>query len=434
MQYYSLNKNAPAVSFEQAVRNGLASDRGLYFPENIPQLAPDFLLRLTGMTIEDMALEVMLPYVGNSLTETALRKIITTTLCFDFPIQPVSEQIASLELYHGPTLAFKDVGARFMARCLGHFITSAASAKKTTVLVATSGDTGGAVADGFLGVEGIDVVILYPKGKVSPLQEKQLTTLGKNITALEVDGVFDDCQDMVKTAFLDDAIKQQRQLTSANSINVARWLPQMLYYFIAYKQLHNQYKEIVFAVPSGNFGNLCAGMMAWKMGLPIKHFVACTNSNKVVPEYLQSENYAPKKTIPTISNAMDVGAPSNFIRIQEIVANNFKALKNILSGFSYSDTATRSAMQYLKTECNYIAEPHGAIGYLGLEAYFKQVQDTSSYGVFLETAHPIKFAEEVETTLDIKLEFPAQVEGIMTSKKQAISIATYADLKAFLMD
>lgn len=434
MQYYSLNKNAPTVSFEQAVRNGLASDRGLYFPENIPQLAPDFLSRLAAMTIEDMAVEVMQPYVGNSLTEAALREIVSATLCFDFPIQPVSEHIGSLELYHGPTLAFKDVGARFMARCLGHFIAGDASAKKTTVLVATSGDTGGAVADGFLGVEGIDVVILYPKGKVSPLQEKQLTTLGKNITALEVDGVFDDCQDMVKTAFLDDAIKQQRQLTSANSINVARWLPQMLYYFIAYKQLHEQHKDIVFAVPSGNFGNLCAGMMAWKMGLPIKHFVACTNSNKVVPEYLQSGNYAPKKTIPTISNAMDVGAPSNFIRIQEIVANNFKALKAILSGFSYSDSATRAAMQSLRTECDYVAEPHGAIGYLGLEAYFKQAGDTSSYGVFLETAHPIKFAEEVETTLDIKLEFPAQVAGIMAAKKQAISIATYADLKAFLMD
>lgn len=434
MQYYSLNKNAPAVSFDQAVRNGLASDRGLYFPENIPQLAPDFLSRLAAMTIEDMAVEVMLPFVGNSLTEAALREIVSATLCFDFPIQSVSEQIGSLELYHGPTLAFKDVGARFMARCLGYFITGDASAKKTTVLVATSGDTGGAVADGFLGVAGIDVVILYPKGKVSPLQEKQLTTLGKNITALEVDGVFDDCQDMVKTAFLDDAIKQQRQLTSANSINVARWLPQMLYYFIAYKQLHSQHKDIVFAVPSGNFGNLCAGMMAWKMGLPIKHFVACTNSNKVVPEYLQSGNYTPKKTIPTISNAMDVGAPSNFIRIQEIVANNFKALKAILSGFSYSDTATRAAIRYLKTECDYTAEPHGAIGFLGLEAYFKHVQDTSSYGVFLETAHPIKFAEEVETTLDIKLDFPAQVKGIMEAKKKAISIATYADLKAFLMD
>ena len=434
MQYYSLNKNAPTVSFEQAVRNGLASDRGLYFPENIPQLVPDFLSRLAAMTIEDMAVEVMQPYVGNSLTEAALREIVSATLCFDFPIQSVSDHIGSLELYHGPTLAFKDVGARFMARCLGHFIAGDGSAKKTTVLVATSGDTGGAVADGFLGVEGIDVVILYPKGKVSPLQEKQLTTLGKNITALEVDGVFDDCQDMVKTAFLDDVIKQQRQLTSANSINVARWLPQMLYYFIAYKQLNEQHKDIVFAVPSGNFGNLCAGMMAWKMGLPIKHFVACTNSNKVVPEYLQSGNYAPKKTVPTISNAMDVGAPSNFIRIQEIVANNFKALKAILSGFSYSDTATRAAMQSLRTEYDYVAEPHGVIGYLGLKGYFKQAGDTSSYGVFLETAHPIKFAEEVETTLDIKLEFPAQVAGIMSAKKQAISIATYADLKAFLMD
>ena len=434
MQYYSLNKNAPTVSFEQAVRNGLASDRGLYFPENIPQLVPDFLSRLAAMTIEDMAVEVMQPYVGNSLTEAALREIVSATLCFDFPIQSVSDHIGSLELYHGPTLAFKDVGARFMARCLGHFIAGGGSAKKTTVLVATSGDTGGAVADGFLDVQGIDVVILYPKGKVSPLQEKQLTTLGKNITALEVDGVFDDCQDMVKTAFLDDAIKQQRQLTSATSINVARWLPQMLYYFIAYKQLNEQHKDIVFAVPSGNFGNLCAGMMAWKMGLPIKHFVACTNSNKVVPEYLQSGNYAPKKTVPTISNAMDVGAPSNFIRIQEIVANNFKALKAILSGFSYSDTATRAAMQSLRTEYDYVAEPHGVIGYLGLKGYFKQAGDTSSYGVFLETAHPIKFAEEVETTLDIKLEFPAQVAGIMSAKKQAISIATYADLKAFLMD
>lgn len=433
MKYYSLNNPALEATFKDAVKMGLAPDKGLYFPKEIPALAKDFLERLPNLSKEAIALEVIEPYIGNEIPKAVLKEIVEETLCFDFPIIPVTDTIGSLELFHGPTLAFKDVGARFMARCLGYFNQQDRQTEKSTVLVATSGDTGGAVADGFLGVRGIDVVILYPKGKVSEIQEKQLTTLGKNITALEVDGVFDDCQDMVKTAFLDPEINTKKNLTSANSINVARWLPQMFYYFFAFKALADKNKPLVFSVPSGNFGNLCAGMLAQKMGLPIHHFVASTNSNKVVPEYLKTGNYQTQKTIPTISNAMDVGAPSNFVRIQQIMNHDFDVLQKHLSGYSYDDAQTKAALVRLYQSYNYIADPHGAVGFLGLEAYLNTLE-TSAYGVFLETAHPIKFLDVVEETLQRTIDMPERLKPLLNREKKARSIDSYAGLKNYLLN
>ncbi len=433
MKYYSLNNPALETTFKAAVKMGLAPDKGLYFPKEIPALAKDFLERLPNLSKEAIALEVIEPYIGNEIPKAVLKQIIDETLCFEFPIIPVTDTIGSLELFHGPTLAFKDVGARFMARCLGYFNQQDQQTEKSTVLVATSGDTGGAVADGFLGVRGIDVVILYPKGKVSEIQEKQLTTLGKNITALEVDGVFDDCQDMVKTAFLDPEINTKKNLTSANSINVARWLPQMFYYFFAFQALADKNKPLVFSVPSGNFGNLCAGMMAQKMGLPIHHFVASTNSNKVVPEYLKTGNYQTQKTIPTISNAMDVGAPSNFVRIQQIMNHDFDVLQKHLSGYSYDDAQTKAALVRLYQSYNYIADPHGAVGFLGLEAYLNTLE-TSAYGVFLETAHPIKFLDVVEETLQRTIDMPERLMPLLNREKKALSIDSYTGLKNYLLN
>jgi threonine synthase len=323
-------------------------------------------------------------------------------------------------------MAFKDVGAKFMAQCLEYF--NKGNKEEITVLVATSGDTGGAVANGFLGAKGVNVVILYPSGKVSDVQEKQLTTLGQNITALEVDGVFDDCQEMVKTAFLDEEIT--RTLTSANSINVARWLPQMFYFFFAYKELQKTKKELVFSVPSGNFGNICAGIMAQKLGLPVKHFVAATNVNDTVPNYLIDGVYNPKPSKATISNAMDVGNPSNFIRIRELFNNDLELLKSTFSSYSFSDDETRVTMKEIYSNSGYIAEPHGAVGYLGLKKYKMAANE---FGVFLETAHPVKFLDVVEETLPVKVAIPAQIQRIINNKKVAIKVANYQDLKAFLL-
>lgn len=432
MIYYSLKNPTETASFSKAVIKGIAPDRGLYFPQEIPKLEKEFIDSLPTLPLHEMATEVMLPFVDQEMSRADLYTIIQKTFDFDFPIVPITEQIGSFELFHGPTLAFKDVGARFMAQCLGYF-NQKEKQQKTTVLVATSGDTGGAVANGFLGVDGIDVVILYPKGKVSPVQEKQLTTLGQNITALEVDGVFDDCQTMVKTAFLDQDITKHRQLTSANSINVARWLPQMLYYFIAY-QTHrkNSDQPLVCAVPSGNFGNICAGMMGQQMGLPIDHFIACTNVNDVVPRYLSNQVYAPKPTVPTISNAMDVGDPSNFVRIQKIYGNDFSRLQQHLTGYRFTDEETCTAMQEIFDETSgYIADPHGAIGYLGLKAYLKNRPEKK--GIFLETAHPIKFPETVEKTLGQKIPIPSRLQDLMQREKKCISIKDYSDLKDFLL-
>jgi threonine synthase len=325
MQYRSLNQNAPTVSFQEAVINGLAPDKGLYFPTEIPTLDAAFLNNLENLSNEEIAFTVIQPFVNNEIPDAELQQIVAETLCFDFPTVAITSNIFSLELYHGPTMAFKDVGARFMARCLAYFNKNKPG-QKNTIVVATSGDTGGAVADGFLGVTGVEVVILYPSGKVSDVQEKQLTTLGQNISALEVNGVFDDCQEMVKKAFLDVDLKDTN-LTSANSINIARWLPQMFYFFFAYKQIKKHGKKIVFSVPSGNFGNICSGIVAKKMGLPIHHFIAATNGNDTVPGFMKSGSYEPKPSVATLSNAMDVGNPSNFIRIQELYANSLEEFK-----------------------------------------------------------------------------------------------------------
>ncbi len=426
MNYYSLHKKSPDVSFQEAVVNGLAPDRGLYFPESITPLSKEFIANLDSYSNEEIAYEAIKQFVGNEIPDNTLKEIIKDTLSFNFPVVPIDGNTATLELFHGPTMAFKDVGARFMARCLGYFNRN--NDNKVTVLVATSGDTGGAVAHGFLGVKGVEVVILYPSGKVSDIQEKQLTTLGKNITALEVDGVFDDCQDMVKTAFLDKNI--ERVLTSANSINIARWLPQMFYFFFAYKQVYKQHKKVVFSVPSGNFGNICAGIMAQKLGLPIKHFVASTNINDTVPNYLDKGVYDPKPSKATISNAMDVGNPSNFIRIQELFDNDIETLKRAFSSYSFSDDETRQAMKTIHDASNYVADPHGAVGYLGAKEY--QKNDAKSLCIFLETAHPVKFLDVVEDTLPVKVGIPEQIKEVLGKQKVATAISSYDELKEFL--
>ena len=430
MKYYSLNKQAPESTFKNAVIKGLAPDKGLYFPESITPLSKDFFNTIDRLSHAEIAFEAIKQFVVPEIPEQVLKTIIEETLSFDFPIVKLNDNISTLELFHGPTMAFKDVGARFMARCLGYF--NQDNAKEVTVLVATSGDTGGAVANGFLGVKGVNVVILYPSGKVSDIQEKQLTTLGQNIKALEVDGTFDDCQAMVKTAFLDDTLTSKMQLTSANSINVARWLPQLFYFMFAYKQLHNTYSNIVFSVPSGNFGNVCAGMMAQQLGLPITHFIASNNLNNVVTRYLQSNVYEPKPSIQTISNAMDVGAPSNFIRIQKIYNNNFEHLKDNLSSYSFTDEATREALLEIYNTYDYVADPHGAVGYLGCKAYLET--QPNAHCVFLETAHPTKFLDVVEAVIKEKQPLPVQIEAVMGKPKAATKIATYEDLKQFLVN
>ena len=425
MNYYSLHHKAPKASFKEAVINGLASDKGLYFPESITPLPAGFFKNIEYFSNEEIAFEVIKQFVGDEIPEKKLKEIITETINFDFPVVPITENISTLELFHGPTMAFKDVGARFMARCLGEFNKEN---REQTVLVATSGDTGGAVANGFLNVKGVDVVILYPDGKVSDIQEKQLTTLDQNISALKVDGVFDDCQDMVKKAFLDTEIK--RTLTSANSINIARWLPQMFYFFFAYKQLKNKQKELVISVPSGNFGNICAGIMAQKLGLPIKHFVAATNANNTVLNYLKDGVYTPKPSKATISNAMDVGNPSNFIRIQELFDNNINKLKNSFSSFSYSDVETKKAMKEVYIESNYVLDPHGAVGYLGAKEYLKEKPNTQC--IFLETAHPVKFLDVVEETLNIEVNIPRQIKSVIHKEKVFQKVRKYEELKAYL--
>lgn len=431
MNYYSLNHKAPKVSFEEAVVKGLAPDKGLYFPEAITKLPDTFFQNIEKMDNVTIAYEVIQQFIGNEIPENELKAILEDVLNFDFPIEKVEDDIYALELYHGPTMAFKDVGARFMARCLGYFNKDKKENNEVTVLVATSGDTGGAVASGFLGVDGVDVVILYPSGKVSDIQERQLTTLGQNITALEVDGVFDDCQAMVKQAFLDSDYEGKRVLTSANSINIARWLPQMFYFFIAYKALKSKSKKLVFSVPSGNYGNICAGMMAQKLGLPIHHFVTGTNANNVVPNYLETGKYVAKQSVQTISNAMDVGDPSNFIRIKELHNNNFETLRNNLSGYSYSDAETTESIKNLHSKFNYIADPHGAIGYLALKVYLKDKTDI--LGVFLETAHPIKFLDVMPKTIAKEIKRPPQIEAVLNKEKKRIKISNYNQLKSYLL-
>ena len=432
MQYFSLNNNAKAVGFEKAVRLGLAPDRGLYFPQQIVPLSDSFWDNFLQMSHHEIALHVIEQFVGDEIPKNELQKIVEDTLCFDFPIVELSQNLAALELFHGPTMAFKDVGGRFMARCLSYFNQN--SDEKVTVLVATSGDTGGAVASGFMGIPGVDVVILYPKGKVSHIQELQLTTQGQNITALEVDGVFDDCQEMVKNAFLEETLKPHRNLTSANSINVARWLPQSFYYFFAMQELIKRKVKnpIVFSVPSGNFGNICAGFIAKELGLPVSHFIASTNQNNTFPRYMESGIYVPQRSVQTISNAMDVGNPSNFDRINKLFNQNLYRLKNVCSSYYFSDNETHKAIQEIYESFSYVADPHGAIGYLGLQKYFEKNADY--YGVFLETAHPVKFLDVVEKAIKTKVNIPPQIEEILDRVPEKKPISSYRELKEYLID
>jgi len=430
MNYFSLNHKAPTVNFEKATVNGIAPDKGLYFPESLIPLDKLMLETIEFMSNEQIAYEVIRQFVNESIPKKELRKIVEETLNFDFPLVKLDERTYSLELFHGPTMAFKDVGARFMARCLGYFNGNKKD-QKIRVLVATSGDTGGAVAHGFLGVEGVEVIILYPSGKVSEIQEKQLTTLGQNITALEVDGTFDDCQAMVKQAFLDEELTKLN-LTSANSINVARWLPQMFYYFFAYKKLKPLHKKLVFSVPSGNFGNICAGMLAKSLGLPIEFFVAATNVNDTVPQFLKTGTYLAKPSTATISNAMDVGDPSNFVRIQQLYSNDTEALKETFTSFSFTDDETKKAMKEIYTKTNYITDPHGAVGYLGWQKVKDEFPD--ALGIFLETAHPVKFLETVEETLSTKIAIPQQVKEVIQKEKKSITIKSYSALKDYLLN
>lgn len=429
MKYYSLNNKEHHSDFENAVVRGLAPDKGLYFPERIPQLSSEFISNLKSLNSTEIGMHVISPFVGNEIPETELQKIVEETLSFEFPVKAIETDVSVLELFHGPTLAFKDVGARFMAGSLGYFIKKG-NLGKVTVLVATSGDTGGAVANGFLGVDGIDVVILYPKGKVSEIQEKQLTTLGQNIQAIEVDGTFDDCQGMVKKAFLDHEITDRRQLTSANSINLARWLPQMFYYFLAYRQLETK-NRVAFSVPSGNFGNICAGLLAKKMGLPIDTFVAANNANDTVTRFMESQDYQAKQSVQTISNAMDVGDPSNFVRILELFGHHFKDLKKHLMAMSYTDFETNTAIRSVYEKHNYLMDPHGAVGYLGLKDFLKINPEYD--GVFLETAHPVKFLKTVEKASGAKVSIPESIAGILNKKKKSFQLSTYGELKEFLL-
>ena len=477
MKYYSLGKQSPNVDFKTAAITGQAPDKGLYFPTEIPKFTSEQIERFKTLDNASLAFEVMKPYVDGLIDDASLKQICAETINFDFPLVPITETISSLELFHGPTLAFKDVGARFMSRCLGYFSKQTSEeklkersefdelrntielrnideprninelrntnelrnienklyqTKPSTVLVATSGDTGGAVANGFLGVQGVEVIILYPKGKVSPIQELQLTTCGKNITALEVEGTFDDCQGIVKDAFMDAELNSSYNLTSANSINVARWLPQQLYYFFAWQQWVTKYGDNVpmhIVVPSGNFGNICAGMIAKASGLPLGHFVAACNNNNVVTRYLETRNYEVHKAVATVSNAMDVGNPSNFVRIMEIMQNNFENLKHALSSYSYDDAKTQSTIKSVFQQYNYTLDPHGAVAFLAAQQFIKDQENfiaphnkesKITSAIILETAHPVKFPEVVEEAIGQTIAIPESVQFLLDKEKVAI--------------
>ena len=433
MQYYSTNKKAPMATLEKTVVKGLAEDKGLYMPESIKPLPKEFFDNIDKMSFQEIAYTVADAFFGEDVDAESLKKIVYDTLAFDCPVVPVTDNIYTLELFHGPTLAFKDVGARFMARLLQYFLKKNGNDKgNVNVLVATSGDTGSAVANGFLGVEGIHVYVLYPKGKVSPIQECQFTTLGKNITAIEVDGVFDDCQALVKNAFMDAELNAHMKLTSANSINVARFLPQSFYYFNAYARMKALGKadELVMCVPSGNFGNICSALFGHRMGLPIKRFVAANNANDIFYNYLQTGEYHPQPSKATLANAMDVGDPSNFARIYDLYKGDHKAITSLISGATYKDEQIRQTMRECYAETGYVLDPHGACGYQAL----KDLLQPGEVGVFCETAHPAKFKEKVDDILGTDIEIPQRLQDFMKGTKQSIAMSKdFADFKAFLM-
>lgn len=432
MQYYSTNGIAPKVSLQEAVVGGLAPDKGLYMPERIPTIPQAFFNNIGEMTLQDIAFVVANTLFGDDIDSATLKEIVNETLNFDIPLVHVDENRYSLELFHGPTLAFKDVGARFMARLLSYF-NKQKGTKDVNVLVATSGDTGSAVANGFLGVQGVRVFVLYPKGKVSKIQEAQFTTLGKNITALEISGTFDDCQALVKSAFMDDELNEKLQLTSANSINVARFLPQMFYYFYAYAQLAKMGKpldNVVISVPSGNFGNITAGLIGKRMGLPIKRFIAANNKNDIFYQYLLSGNYNPRPSISTIANAMDVGAPSNFARILDLYGNSHSAIKEEISGCTYTDEQIAETLKDTYNKTNYLLDPHGAVGYRSLLDGLNE----NEIGIFLETAHPAKFKDTVESIIDNNVSIPGKLVAFMKGNKSTVKLpASFSNLKKYLL-
>jgi threonine synthase len=431
MQFYSTNGQAPIATLEKAVVKGLAEDKGLYMPERIKPLPKEFFDNIENLSFQEIAYQVADAFFGEDVPAEDLKRIVYDTLAFDCPCVKVTDTIYSLELFHGPTLAFKDVGARFMARLLQYFLKKE-GAGQVNVLVATSGDTGSAVANGFLGVDGIHVYVLYPKGKVSPIQECQFTTLGQNITAVEVDGVFDDCQALVKNAFIDKELNEHMQLTSANSINVARFLPQAFYYFYAYAQMKKMglANQFVVCVPSGNFGNICSALFGKRMGLPVKRFIAANNANDVFFKYLQTGKYEPKASVQTIANAMDVGDPSNFARVYELYGKNHNAICADISGATYTDEQIAETIKEVKAETGYVCDPHGACGYRALKEGLKE----GEVGVFLETAHPAKFKDTVDRILGGDIEIPAKLQAFMKGTKQSVSMSKdFADFKQFLL-
>lgn len=431
MKFYSTNGQAPVATLEKAVVKGLAEDKGLYMPERIKPLPQEFFDNIENLSFQEIAYTVADAFFGEDVPAEDLKRIVYDTLAFDTPCVKVTDTIYSLELFHGPTLAFKDVGARFMARLLQYFLRKE-GAGQVNVLVATSGDTGSAVANGFLGVDGIRVYVLYPKGKVSPIQECQFTTLGQNITAVEVDGVFDDCQALVKNAFMDADLNAHMQLTSANSINVARFLPQAFYYFYAYAQMKKKglADQLVVCVPSGNFGNICSALFGKKMGLPIKRFIAANNANDIFFKYLQTGKYEPKPSVQTIANAMDVGDPSNFARVYDLYGKSHEAICADISGATYTNEQIAETIKEVKAETGYVCDPHGACGYRALKEGLK----AGEVGVFLETAHPAKFKDTVDRILGADIEIPAKLQAFMKGKKQSVPMTKdFADFKQFLL-
>ena len=427
MQLYSTKNKALKVSFEEAVLRSLPQDNGLYMPIKIPKLSNQFFEDLENKSFSELSFEIAHKLIGDSIPSDILQKIVQESINFDAPVVPIHDNIYSLELFHGPTLAFKDFGARFMSRVMKYY---KEEGSKLYILVATSGDTGGAVASGFYEVEGIEVVILFPKGKVSPLQQKQLTTLGKNITSVEIDGTFDDCQAIVKQAFLDVSFNKSFNLSSANSINISRLIPQTFYYFNALRQLKNS-KDAVFIVPSGNFGNLTAGILAQQMGMPLHHFVAATNKNDIVPSYIKTGEYSPRPSQATISNAMDVGNPSNFPRMNDLYSSSWNTMKENISAYSFSDEETKSAMKYVYDKYNYTLDPHGAVGYLAAVQYKKEAKHSGPL-IFLETAHPSKFIETVQETLNVKIEIPERLAILESKEENYASMSTeYLSFKSW---
>jgi len=432
MQLYSTNNPALRASLREAIFQGLPADNGLFMPAEIPVMPTGFLTHLAHLTFQEIALEIAKTFIGEEIPLRDIERIVSGAINFPAPVVHLDDSTGILELFHGPTLAFKDFGARFMAQVMAYF--NMGETQPLTILVATSGDTGGAVAAGFLQMPGIRVVILYPSGQVSPIQEKQLTSLGHNISAIEVHGTFDECQSLVKQAFLDNELRQLFRLSSANSINISRLIPQVFYYWEAYKQVVYKNKPVVFSLPSGNFGNLTAGLIAQKMGLPVHHFIAATNANDVVPAYLSSGIFTPRPSIRTISNAMDVGNPSNFARMLHLYGSTWNMMQKHVSGFAFDDAQTRKAMQYVYTAHNYVLDPHGAVGYLAWKKYQEKIK-SHAFGIVLETAHPSKFMEDIETILNIEISIPPTLARLQAAEKVAVPLQpVYINFRNWLLE